>query len=64
MGHINARSLELLNKTDANGCDSAGEYRIDFRAIEKSIEQPHPTRSNGQQSPAHYGGGQQPAARG
>ena len=28
MDHINARSLELLNKMDANGLSVSGEYRL------------------------------------
>ena len=46
MGHINARSLEL-NKTDANGVSfSGGVSPCDVCAIGKSIQLPHPNKSN------------------
>ena len=47
MGHINARSLEPLNKTDANGLSfSGGISPCDVCAIGKSIQQRHPKKSN------------------
>ena len=47
MAHINARILELLNKTDANGVNfSGGVSPCDVCAIGKSIQQPHPKKSN------------------
>lgn len=47
MGHINGRSLELLNKTDANGVRfSGGVSPCDVCAIGKSIQQPHPKKAN------------------
>ena len=47
MGHINARSLELLNKTDANRVSfSGGVSPCDVCAIGKSIQQPHPKKAN------------------
>ena len=47
MGYTNARSLELLNKTDANGVSSSGGVSpCDVCAIGKSIQQPHPKKSS------------------
>ena len=47
MDHINARSLELLSKTDANGVSfSGGVSPFDVCAIGKSFQQPHRTKSN------------------
>ena len=47
MGRINARSLELLNKTDADGVSFTGGVSPgDVCAIEKSIQQPHPKKSS------------------
>ena len=47
MGHVNTRSLELLNRTDANGVSFNGKVsRCDVCAIGKTIQQLHPKKSN------------------